>query len=449
MNRTTWILVVALTVVPATLFGQSNLTRQLQQKLTTRKATTSKQADSEAPTSDTKVAIETFKAESPKEFTESLHLATISGNLEGFNQLVSWRSVLFSATKDLKGKPIDEFRESFLKDVESRNSLGAKIIQTVRSGGSYEFLQFRKNENTMAAVFRMLLPGGKGVNYHEYSLAKTKSGSVVASDIYVYLSGEKLSQTIRRNLVSAIGSQETENEVRFTGTDLLLSQNVATIKSLNEALAQKDANNAREQILKLPKELRTDKAIQTLTLNTYQNSNAFVTVLDGVRKACPQDVFMDMIAIDVLVRQKKFGDAITAIERISKRVGGDPYLKILHGRMLLNQGDQQAGRQMIKEAVSEDEGILSGYWNLVSFALNDKDHEETLRLLKKIHLQFKIKFKDLNAIPSYKEFVKSPEYKQWKQYLEASEVAAPTKDPKSPSTANSSSKSSSAETKTK
>ena len=440
MYRTKWLALLAIIFSSSHAFSQSELSRQLQQKLSTRKATKSA-TESQAPTENPGASLERFQAKTPTEFTESLHLAVATKNLEAYNGLVSWGTILNSATSNLQGKQIDEFRTTFAKDIKSTNSLGAKIIQTVKSGGTYEFLQLTKNKNTVVAIFRMLLPGGKGVNYHEYALAKTKAGQVVASDIYVYLTGENLSKTIRRNLVSALSDQETGSSVKLSGKDELLSDHVATIKSLNEALAKSDANGARTQILKLPMELRNDKAIQALTLNVYRNSKSFKTVLGGVRKACPDDVFMDMIAIDVMVRQKQYDDAITAIERINTKVGGDPYMKILHGRMLLNKGDEKNGRRLIQESVSEDDGILTGYWSLVSFSLKDKDHAQTLKLLKKIHLRFGVKFKDLRDIPSYKTFVTSVEFQQWTKYLESSEVSAPESDPKSEGESTTASKS--------
>lgn len=415
-----------LLVFSQSLFGQSALTRQLQQKLSDRKSAeqTKKETGSadQAPATDAGVGGSPIQPTTPQKFTDALQLAVLGGDLEAYNRLVSWPTILARATSKLTGEPITEFRTQFLKDVKGSNSLGAKIIRTVEQGGSYEFMKLAKNDRTVVAIFRMLLPGGRGVNYHEYSLAKTKTGDVVASDVYVYLTGEPLSDSIRRNLVTALG-QDNKNLVKLEGNDRLLADNVKTIEELTTALQKNDAKTAREKILALPKNLRTDKAILALTLNVYRNSTAFGTVLAGVRKSHPKDVFMDMISIDIWARQKKYDLAIESIERIRKRVGDDPYLKVLEGRMLLNQNKKIAGQKLIREAVSQDDGLLGGYWNLVSFALADKNHEETLRLLQRIHQKFKIKFKDLREIPSYKEFVKSSQFQKWQEYIGSSVIS--------------------------
>lgn len=428
MKRNYLFTALAILATSTSLFGQSQLTQQLQQKLKSRQTPQSQEDDSAAPTAQPKQSIASFQAKSPQEFADAIHLAVLSNNLEAFNGLVSWATLAKKATSRLNGKPIEDFEQNLLKDVKGNSSLGAKIIHNVRTGGSYEFMQLKKNNNTVVAIFRMLLPKGRGVNYHEYALAKTKSGQVVASDIYICLTGEFLSESIRRNLITALHESKESSKIRFAGHDKMVAEHVATIKSLTTALSKNDAKTAREQILKMPAELRKDKAIQALTLNIYKNSTAFVTVLESVRKSHPEDVFMDMIAIDVLVKQKKYDKVIEAIERINERTGGDPHMKILHGRMLLNKDDQANGRRMIKEAISEDDSLITGYWNLVSFSLQDEDHKETLRLLKLIHSKFKIKFKDLREIPSYKNFIKTPEFKLWTDYLESNASPAPASD---------------------
>ncbi|MEC9091596.1 MAG: hypothetical protein VX438_02735 [Planctomycetota bacterium] len=408
----------------SSLLGQSKRSQQLQQQLNNRKSVTNQTSEETAPTTQPNNSSAGVAPQSPQEFTTALQRAIVEKNLDAFNSLVSWSHIAKQATRDLSGKPIAEFQVNLMKDIHGKNSLGAKIMANVASGGSYKFMRLKKNNKTVVAIFRMLLSGNRGVNYHEFALAKTKNGQVVASDIYVFLTGELLSQSIRRNLITTL---DQATDVNLTGKDKLLSQNLQTIEALTNALSKNNANEARSKILELPKELRTDKAIQSLTLNTYKNSAAFGTVLKSVHQLYPDDVFMDMIAIDVFARQKKYGDAIVAIKRINQRVGEDPYLKILNARMLLNQKKVTLGRQMIQQAISDDDSLLSGYWNLVSFSLQDQEHEETLRLLKLIHAKFKIKFKDLSAIPSYRKFVESEAYKRWTDYLDRETVSTPTK----------------------
>lgn len=416
-----------LVLLPTISFAQSRLSQELQQKLRSRKASSDTQKKSKDTTSnDTSsppvVKLDTSnvsKPLSPQAYTESVSIAIASKNLSAFNALVSWPTIASKATKSLSGKAIDEFRTEFLKEIQTNNSLGAKIIATVNNGGTYEFLELKKSSSTVVAIFRMILPGGRGVNYHEYQLAKTKDKNVIAADIYVYLAGETLSKSVRRNLITAMAENGDASKVNLSGTDKLMAENVSIIKDLTKALSEGNAEGARSLLLKLPAEVRADKALQTLTLNTYRKSSAFATVVEQVRKSNPDDVFMEMLAIDAFASQKKYDEAIKAINKVSTRVGGDPYLMVLKGRMELKKGNEKVGRKLITDAIESDDSLLNGYWNLVSFSLKDKKHEETLRLLKKIDSKFKVNFRDLRDIPTYTEFVKSSQFAEWSKYREA------------------------------
>lgn len=430
MLRVTTLFLIVL--LPTISFAQSRLSQELQQKLRTRKAISESQ-DEDAKNSATKSPaaatvpldeVEAIKPHTPQTFTQAVSIAIVSKDLTAFNELVSWPTIAVRATKSLNGKVIDQFKADFLAEVKSSNSLGAQIIATVNNGGSYEFLELKKSSSTVVAIFRMILPGGRGVNYHEYQLAKTKTKNVIASDIYVYLTGETLSQSIRRNLITGLAENDDDSKVGLAGTDKQIADNVSVIKDLTKALSEEKPERARSLLLKLPPEVRADKAIQTLTLNTYKRSAAFETVVEQIRSANPDDVFMEMLAIDAFASQKKYDEAIDAIDKVSARVGGDPYLMVLKGRMELKKGNEKIGRKLITDAINVDDNLLNGYWNLVSFSLTDKKHEETLRLLKTIDKKFKVNFRDLTEIPSYKNFVKSDEYAEWSKYRAAN--TAPT-----------------------
>lgn len=425
MLRVTTLFLIAL--LPTISFAQSRLSQELQQKLRTRKANNDSQDKSSKKTTADRPAppivpidkSDATKPNSPQTFTEAVSIAIASKNLTAFNELVSWSTIAVRSTKSLNGKVIDQFKADFLTEVKSSNSLGAQIIATVSKGGSYEFLELKKTDSTVVAIFRMILPGGRGVNYHEYQLAKTKSNNVIASDIYVYLTGETLSQSIRRNLITALAEKGDDSKVGLAGLDKQMADSVAVIKELTKALSEEKPEQARSLLLKLPSEVRADKALQTLTLNTYKKSAAFETVVEQVRKANPDDVFMEMLAIDAFASQKKYDKAIDAIDKVSTRVGGDPYLMVLKGRMELKKGNEKIGRKLITDAINADDSLLNGYWNLVSFSLTDKKHEETLRLLKTIDKKFKVNFRDLREIPTYKDFVKSDQFAEWSKYRAA------------------------------
>jgi len=57
--------------------------------------------------------------------------------------------------------------------------------------------------------------------------------------------------------------------------------------------------------------------------------------------------------------------------------------------------------------------LKGAYWRLVDVSLHQKDFAETARLLNLLADRFQMQIKDLTTVPSYAEFVRSPEYKDW------------------------------------
>ena len=51
--------------------------------------------------------------------------------------------------------------------------------------------------------------------------------------------------------------------------------------------------------------------------------------------------------------------------------------------------------------------------NLLGVSLIQKNHDDTLAMLKEIDQKFQLKLNDLTKVREYAEFVKSPQYKQW------------------------------------
>ena len=57
---------------------------------------------------------------------------------------------------------------------------------------------------------------------------------------------------------------------------------------------------------------------------------------------------------------------------------------------------------------------LELYWSRLTVALRQRRHDETAAWLDTIAERFPIVFNDLDELPDYAEFVKSPEYREWK-----------------------------------
>lgn len=77
-------------------------------------------------------------------------------------------------------------------------------------------------------------------------------------------------------------------------------------------------------------------------------------------------------------------------------------------------GDAARATGLIEKAIEALPNLLQLYWVRVSIALDAKKHADTAAWLDVIAERFGLEFADLEEVPEDAEFVKSPEYRDWK-----------------------------------
>ena len=102
---------------------------------------------------------------------------------------------LFKSTPEIK--PEEEFARGYVDGLSmSLEAFPKKIISDIENGAYYDFINYRYDPylQTYFVLFRLYDPVS-GLNYHDYKLVKIDD-DIQFSDMYVYLTGEYLSNTI-------------------------------------------------------------------------------------------------------------------------------------------------------------------------------------------------------------------------------------------------------------
>ena len=135
-----------------------------------------------------------------EQWAAALQQAVQTGDVQGANRLIDWQIILDQATAEV---PCDEevrrgFQSGVLESVGGKDGLAADMAGLVEDGGQYQKLSIHLQQSMPRVLFRVLLPNGAGVNYHEFSLARRGDGQVRGVEIDVFLSGETMSRSLRR-----------------------------------------------------------------------------------------------------------------------------------------------------------------------------------------------------------------------------------------------------------
>lgn len=356
-----------------------------------------------------------------KEFSVQLDQQIATGKLDEAERSMDWSSLVDDATAEPDSPDIEParrgFKAGFLKDANLFRAIGAQTAQ----GGRYKFLRADARTQPATALFRLKQSSG-GLNYHRLILGRSADGKIVVKDIFVMMTGENLSQTVKQAwLPMAMDAGKSKLEKAFSKTDSAVLH-LNDILELTKLVNTKKFEDALRVYKRLPADLRRQKSILVMRLVAAQNSSQeeYLQTIDDWRKEYPQDPTLDLILVDSYLLRKEIDQALKCIERIDKAIGGDPFLLCLRATILMQAGRLPEAHTAVEAAVKADPDELDPNSVALDLSLAEKKYDDTARLLTLLTKKFGIQWKDLTSVAQFADFVKSPAYQTWKKSQPAS-----------------------------
>lgn len=321
-------------------------------------------------------------------------------DLQLASRMVDWDGVLERVTAG--GGASDEYRDEFLTGARRGTEAFVQgVAMLVEDGGTVTLAGVRRMGGETHVVLR-LLHSGSGLNYHDMPLARDASGVLRARDVYVYTTGENLSDTLRRAFLMGTGKSGLDWAFDF-------QQMMAKIR-------QGDGDGAIAVYGKLPETVRRDKAVLIAYVAATQlvdDEAVYTRAMNELRTAHPKDNGIELMSIDWHLLAGRPEEALKSIDRVDDAVGGDAYLDVLRANILLEQGEIAKAAGFAVRASEREPYLEDAWWVRVSVTLARKDFVETARVLRHIRDELEVEIADLTTIPGYEEFVKSPAYRQF------------------------------------
>jgi tetratricopeptide (TPR) repeat protein len=354
-----------------------------------------------------------------RQFADRMTSAVRAGDAAAIDQLLRLAGLAERVISDL-GLSSRE-RQGFLAGVATslrQASFGQQILQGIKGDGSYQLLRIRTVDGRPRPLFRMIHSEG-ALNYHDYALARHKDGEVVTEDMFVFVNGEPLSQTVRRLVIPALASLRDKGAHR--GVDPQELSSLEAVGAMTRAFRGGDFKTAVTTYRTLPRQCQERKPILVLyvqaTMGLGEDGEAdYLAAMETFRKLFPNDAAVDFISIDYFLLKKRYDEARLAMDRLNEAVGGDPYLGVLRGTAWMEEGRFEEAGRAIEKAIQEEPGLTPAYWARVTLSLREKNHNDTLKWLKIIVGNRGVEVQDLAAVPEYAEFVKSPRHGEWQKW---------------------------------
>jgi tetratricopeptide (TPR) repeat protein len=353
------------------------------------------------------------------DFAGVLEKTVVAGDQQKLGAMLDVDALVKKTTAGVDASPTVKAGFGFgMKTAFQKGGIMQQVAAVVRAGGGYKLLRIR--EQGSRPLFRLLLPNGS-VNYHELFLVKNAKGVAVIEDIFVFASGETISQTMRRTYIELAVRQDADFRARLEGKDSDFVKHLRTKSAIIGAIKAKQNKRAMTLYNSLPEKQQKDKLMMLLRVKATQgmSEEEYAAAMEAYRKQFPKDPSIDVLSIDAFFMKKKYAEARRAIDRVNKNLGGDPYLDVLRSQTYIAAGETTAARKCLDRAIKSEPDLIQAYWAKMDLSMKEKKYGETVELIKVIEKRFDRKPADLARIPEYAEFVKSPEYAQWMKERES------------------------------
>lgn len=349
------------------------------------------------------------------EFCKAAEADAAKGDGAALNSRFNMDLILETAMNgiDIPAQAKADFTTGFKSGLQ-RAGLGQQIVAELQQGGMWKLLRVHKQKGRRLAWFRM--KGPAGLNYHHLILNKNSAGEIKVSDLYIMAAGEMLSSTLRRGILPVAASANRSMLSKLVTSESEYVKSFKQIVAFQNAVKEGQHQQALVLYAALPESVQQDKTMLMLRLKAAslaQDWENYRQAIESLKKAYPNEPNADLLGIDTYCLQKDFDGALKCIDRVEQSVGGDPYLDELRASVQMQNEKIPEAKALAAKAIRLDPPSLDAYWVLVTISLTEKNHPETLALLKSIKQTFVMEFADMNTLPEYADFVKSPEYQMW------------------------------------
>lgn len=358
--------------------------------------------------------------EEARQFAAAVEKAAVAGDAGMLSSLINPGLIADRAMAGLEAP--DAARRGFRDGVTRSSDLARQIAELVAKGGSYRLLRIGQQGPDRRALFRLTM-GETGFNYHDLVLGRTALGEVRAADVYVYTTGELMSQTLRRAFLPLAVHASRGLLDRLSGNESEYIRSLPQLKQMTESLARGDAHSALTSYRSLPATLRQDKSVLMLRFRAAQaagNDAEYLAALEDFRTHHPGDPATDVISIDYFLLREHFAEALGCVDRLDATVGGDPFLGVMRAHVYLLQKKPDLARETALKVIEVDPSLREPYRFLITASMIFRDHDETIRLLQQWEAQFQTRIDDLtqvgnfSTLPQYPQFLQSSQYRNWK-----------------------------------
>ncbi|PQJ78209.1 tetratricopeptide repeat protein [Polaribacter porphyrae] len=308
-------------------------------------------------------------------------------------------------------KRIHEFNAGFFASFSRNYNFGEMLVQQKSEGSSYNLVRTYQDENKdFHLLFRHY---GGGLNYHDF-LVKMINGEPKIIDMYIYMSGENLSDTYRAHYKNLLQKSNLLSK-DLVGTTLFKDFNkLNKIKSLNIKGQFKKAHKLYQTVSYNSRQNKSFKLVNLLICSNL-TEELYKESIKDYEERFPNDPSLYLISLDGLILRKEFDKCLIYIDKLEELLGGDPFLNFLRGNIYYFKKDYDNALGKFAIMNLEYPEFFDAYDSALGIYIERKQYKKALEILDLYITDFKMDKNELklnmkNASP---DFIKTKEYRNW------------------------------------
>ena len=346
-------------------------------------------------------------------FAEQWTQAVQKKDFAAVKSLVDWNYIAGQVIEPFDVR--DDFREGFMSGAQQLpRQLVPPISAAIGQGGSYQLVNVLKRNNEVHAVFRLVLANDGGLNYHDFRLKKFK-GKIYSDQMFVALSGENISETMRRAVLPILknttlqgGDLTPEFEAAMKETE--------SISEMSKAMANGDAAKVLGMYEMLSPEMKRNKLCQIYRISAFpaeKDPQQYIKLVDDYAQQFPNDPSLGLMTIDSAIYREDTDFLKRSHDQLTRWSGKDPYFSLMVGAAMVGMGAKEEGIQLAGDSDPAPLKMANAHDYRLVIDLAKEDFDAVLKQLRILRDQFGLDLEQLDQSEIFADFVKSPQYQQW------------------------------------
>ncbi|HQW44408.1 MAG TPA: hypothetical protein PLX74_09525 [Chitinophagaceae bacterium] len=265
---------------------------------------------------------------------------------------------------------------SFGAGLEQSMKMGSAIIKSISKKGTYQLVKQYEKNNAQYALFRLYDDGS--LNYHDIELTRS-DGNVKIADIYIYTSGEYLSETIKGLFL------QMKDLVDKKGTSLQ-DQWIKKLPEMRKLMNEGKYDEASAIYKSLPADVQKMRAVQiihVLVNSGLDDNDEYAAAIEEYQKLYPNEPNMHLLLLDGYILKKEYDKALNGVNKMDSMINKDPFLDYYRYLIYNLKEDKVNSKICIERLVKNMPDFEDGMMELIATYIEENNETAAKQWIEK------------------------------------------------------------------